>query len=840
MKQLIFAIVLFSALANTRAQPTAFTSKGIGGGGALFFPTINPANDQEYYVSCDMSQLFHTTDFGASYSQLHFSNLQVFNTSTYEFTSNPLIAYSVFNDGDAGYPVRTLDGGATWQPLPGNPLAGEQVYTLKADYANPDRLVVGYYGAIYSSNNRGASFSLVKQAANNGVGLILAGTFFDGNRIVIATNEGIFHSGNGGTSFTPLSMTGFPAGQGIWQFAAGKVGATTRFFCITSTAAETYNGIMPWDNYEFAKGVYALDYNPTGANTWVAKATNMDFSNDFVMYVGMAKNDINTVYLGGKDNALEAPLVYKTTNAGANWSKVFKTTNNQNISTGWSGQSGDRQWSYGETCFGITVAPNNANKVIFGDFGFVHKTADGGNSWQQAYVATTDQNPANAATPTRKAYHSIGLENTTAWQVHFQDANNFFACFSDIRGIRSKDAGATWSFDYAGNAGNSTYRIVKNPTTNALFAATSNIHDMYQSTRLTDALLDAADGNGKVTYSTDGGATWLNMKTFNHPVFWLAIDPNNTNKLYASVIHYGAGAGQGGVWVTSNANSYAAATWTKLPNPPRTEGHPAALFVLNDGKLVATYSGRRTSTAFTASSGVFMYNPATNAWTDVSDAGMQYWTKDIIIDPADATQNTWYAAVFSGWGGAPNGKGGLYKTTNRGASWTKLTGTQFDRVTSITFNPLNVQQAFLTTETQGLWFSKNMNVAAPTWNLVTSYPFRQPERVYFNPFKTNEVWVTSFGNGLRVGNMNTVATQVVEKGKYTLSPNPTHDKITIDFGENHPDYFFISDYSGRIVAQRKNIETTPYTLDWSSYPNGFYFLTVKNREGMSVQRFVKM
>ena len=31
--------------------------------------------------------------------------------------------------------------------------------------------------------------------------------------------------------------------------------------------------------------------------------------------------------------------------------------------------------------------------------------------------------------------------------------------------------------------------------------------------------------------------------------------------------------------------------------------------------------------------------------------------------------------------------------------------------------------------------------------------FRQPERVYYNPFDPTEVWVTSFGNGLRVGSL---------------------------------------------------------------------------------------
>lgn len=204
--------------------------------------------------------------------------------------------------------------------------------------------------------------------------------------------------------------------------------------------------------------------------------------------------------------------------------------------------------------------------------------------------------------------------------------------------------------------------------------------------------------------------------------------------------------------MTNDLNNLGSSTWGKLSNPPRTEGHPAGIVVLNDGKMVCTYSARRTAGgAFTASSGVFLYDPVGNTWSDVSYADMYYWTKDIIVDPADPAQNTWYVCVFSGWGGAPNGKGGLFKTTNRGASWSKLTGTQFDRVTSITFNPSNFSQAYLTTETQGLWISNNMNATAPLWSMVNSYPFRQPERVFFNPYNPDEVWVTSFGNGLKLG-----------------------------------------------------------------------------------------
>jgi hypothetical protein len=50
-----------------------------------------------------------------------------------------------------------------------------------------------------------------------------------------------------------------------------------------------------------------------------------------------------------------------------------------------------------------------------------------------------------------------------------------------------------------------------------------------------------------------------------------------------------------------------------------------------------------------------------------------------------------------------------------------------------------------------LWISSNINDANPSWTLVSNYPFRQPERVFFNPFNPAEIWVTSFGNGLKLG-----------------------------------------------------------------------------------------
>ena len=635
-------------------------------------------------------------------------------------------------------------------------------------------------------------------------------------------------STNGGANWNTATITGIPAAEAIFSFAGAKVGNTTRFFCTTGTAANMYVGLQGSDYSGFLAGVYSCDY---GTTQWISKMSGITLGTDYLMFVAMAQNDINTAYLAGSSNSY--PDIMKTINAGTNWTHVFNTTNNQNIITGWSGYQGDKDWSWGECPFGISVSATNSNYMIFGDFGFCHKTSDGGTTWTQAYVNTNNQHPTNAPTPQKQNYNSIGMENTSCWQVLWANANTMWASYSDIGGIRSTDVGNSWSFNYTGNSVNSTYRVVQG-SNGTLYAGTSGIHDMYQSTRLKDAQLDAADASGKISYSTDNGLTWNLLHSFGHPVFWVALDPNNATRAYASVINYAGSGSAGGVYICNNLNNLAASTWTLLSAPPRTQGHPASLVVLNDGKLVATFSGRiNPSGAFTASSGCFIYDPVASSWTDVSASGMDYWTKDIVIDPNDATQNTWYSGVFSGWGGAPNGLGGLYKTTNRGTSWTNLTGTTIDRVTSCTFNPSNANEIFLTTETQGMWMSSNINSATPTFSNVPSYPFRQPERIYFNPNNTNEMWVSSFGNGMKMGLLNANGVAEFSQEEFSLYPNPTSGLANVSISQSADlkikNIELYNIYGEKLSSMNFQIgSTSNFQIDLSSQPNGIYFLKIGN------------
>jgi len=269
-----------------------------------------------------------------------------------------------------------------------------------------------------------------------------------------------------------------------------------------------------------------------------------------------------------------------------------------------------------------------------------------------------------------------------------------------------------------------------------------------------------------VLFSNDNGKTWQLMHDFQHPVVWVALDPSNNTRAYASVVH----SSQGGIYVSSNIQNGATSTWTKLASPSRTQGHPFNITILNDGTVVASFSGRRAGSPlnFTSSSGVFTSTNAGSSWQDRSSQKMLYWTKDVVIDPSDPAQNTWYACVFSGWGGAANGLGGLYKTSNRGLSWSTLL--QQDRIGSCSVNPTNPDEMYVTTEAEGLWYSTNLKSATPTFVNVASFPFRRTERLFFDPYNPENVWVTTFGNGMKHG-INFIP---VELASFTATDAQTH------------------------------------------------------------------
>jgi len=734
------------------AMPTLWTAEGPGGGGATLNPVIAP-NGQDLWASCDMSGIYHSSDFGNSWQMQNFhASTGGVNGGTFSqvrFTSDPNTLYIASTNSG---PVKSTDGGVTWASLSGWS-AGSAIW-MAADLSTTTKILVSNGTNLYYSSNGGTSFSTAYSSSS----LFVVGAFFDGSNVYVGSNKGFLISSNGGSTFTLAAQQ--PANTNMMSFTGAKQGSTVRLLALTTSNSS-------WDEYSPAdlnyNGLYRLDVG----GSWVDKtaAITAVAPNQDPNFVSMAQNNINIVYTGGGDPN-GRPQVLKSSNGGDTWADTFFTRQwdvtpnvpNANVATGYEGQQGDFDWSYGGAAWGFSVCQTDANKAIMSE-GWIHVTSDGGVTWHQTYEQQADSNPIGQFTPTHKAYHGSGINVTSVHYITWTSSSNIMASYTDIDGWRSTDGGASWSYPtYNGVVVNTLYKTIYSG--GQLYGATSNVHDMYQSTHLLDASCNPSWQTGAVVVSADQGATWANVHSFGVPIIWIQLDPNNANRMYACAVD-GIGSGdagaKGGIWVTSNLNLGASSTWTKLANPPRTQGHPYDLQVLNDGTLVATYSGRRAGSpeVFTDSSGVFVSTDGGTTWIDRSHANMHWYTMEMAIDPTDPTQNTWYAGVHDGWSGTGNGLGDLYRTTNRGVNWTKMGLPGSPGRASISIDSITIDAAtkamYLTSEGGGIRYAPDVTVpgfSAANIVDVPSFPFGQTERVFTNPYNSQDIWVATFGGGI--------------------------------------------------------------------------------------------
>lgn len=824
-------LLLFAALQFPNFSISQnFQSRGTGGGGALFCPSPNPLNGAEIYLASDLGGLYHTS--GQGYDVVHFTEAITGPYGKVCFTQNTNIRYALLYD-EANFttrPAKSSDGGTTWDFLPGDDQPWEDKLFIFNDFQNTGRILWTDYNNLYVSNDGGQTASLKYTAADNGAGILLSGAFFDGQKVWLGTNDGVLFSADGGSNFALENFIGIPDGEVIIGFGGAKSGNLTRFFALTGDPGNVWATNMGYNYWETVRGVYTMD-NLSGI--WIPKMNGIDISEDFVVWLGMADNDPSTCYLAGSSPNGQ-PIVMKTADGGSSWQHVFLTENNQNIRTAYAGDGGDFSWWWAELPLGFGVNRLNSQQVLVTDFGFVHQTTDGGANWRQCYSDPQFDHPAGAETPKKQGYRSIGLEQTTCWQVHWFDEDNLFACFTDIRGKRSTDGGLTWSFDYTGHDQNTMYHIEKHNTQQLWFGATSSVHDIYQTTYVTDARLQPSFKAGKVLHTSDKGKTWLTMRDFGNPVIWLTPDASNNDRLYAGVISTDPSVG--GVWRADGISSPASATWTKLPNPPANNGRIFNIHSLNDGTLVTTWCARKgnNNSVFSDSSGVFVSTNGGQSWERRNHPDMNYWTKDLVIDPNDPTQSTWYACVWSGWGGPANDLGGLFRTSDRGLNWEKITEDgQFHRVSSVAFTE---NGTYLTTEGQGLWQATTSDISTgqPSWILIEDYPFHHTERVFQNPYIGNEIWVASFGNGMRrafLGGFGTSGTASLPSAKMRVLGNPASSKIAVEIiaTEGGDIQFSLVDVQGKTVMDfgKRHLSTGTQQLLFPlpALASGNYFLT---------------
>ena len=750
--------------ANTKTPATApavFHSVGVGGGGALYSVSFNPKNPKEIWMPTDMGELFHTTDGGATwtYPDLEACNAHV--DSRVQWTN---VDGTIYVHEWNGRPAKSTDGGKTWGKLDawGYFDAGP-CKQVRVDPTNANNVFGASEKAICFSSDGGRTFKKIHDRKTV-ASVWIAGLFVDGKKFWLATNDGLLTSADSGSTWAMSAVPGLPPGTGFVSFTGAKKGDTVRLWATLADVKDTAGILYVPDMGLKVKGIVRMD---AGDKEWTDLTKSLP-EGHAAAFVASAAHDIDTVWLGGahkaqvaKDYAVQNPAMLKSTDGGKTWTPMLQCEGNKNVFTDWYGEGLDYDWAYAGPPLTISVCASDANIAAFTNLFDAWATEDGGKTWH-ALVAAIDKLNKPGTTGKPNQPHSSSLNNTASWHLNWLDEKTIFSGSNDITAFRSADGGRTWEFPkYAGNRFNATYRTAYDAKNNILYAAMSNAHDLYQGVNMGDGNIDGR--NGAIFYSTDKGATWKHMCAFPianpaqmgfNPVMAVELDPNVPNRMYALVANHV----NGGVFRTDDLDKGEKATWTKLPNPPRTEGHPWDIKILKDGALVVTFAGRidPATSKMTESSGVFLSADGGKTWEDctapAAESSMRLNTDDIVIDPRDPKQDTWYACVDyvvylpDAW---PDPKVGLFKTADRGKTWKRIFREVRVGVRSGAINAAT-NEMYLTTN-RGLWYANDSDKDQPTFVKVPDVRYPAATRVFLNPHKPSQVWVLTFGGGVMWG-----------------------------------------------------------------------------------------
>ncbi len=733
-----------------------WTTVGMGGGGAEYAPSISPVNSNLRFVGCDMSGWYRSTDGGNTWNMLDFYQISTavdygFNNGVmcpmafHPTNANIVYGFGAQQDTQLNSPnlLVSNDGGQTWTVVAGaNPgpwpawgNTGGRITQIYIDRGDVNFILIGTDNGVWRSTNGGTSFSATTGTSGYVSGFMVDQSSAAGSRTCyVGTSAGVFKSTNEGNTWSAAN-TGLPTAN-VLGFAGASTGTAgnTKMFVVEASTNQVYTS--------------------TNASSWTL---SLPSSTNASVMVACADNDITTAYVTDTGDR----NIYQTVNGGTSWSLVFNDNSPvANLFDGWV--DFDMSFSgWGSPVDGLGVNPANSSQVMFSDLGETFKSDTAGVSWTEAY-STFAGSPSPAQ---GQAWSSRGLEVTSVFQYAFDpnNANYNYLCASDIGFCWSGDSGATWHNTARRNDGSfpaawteTFYRVAFNSTAGTVFAAVSSLHDLDHSNPIGKA------GTGGVIKSTNYGGTWTTSSSGlpSAPDTSIVYDP-------VSQVFYTALWGQGVYKSTNNC-----ASWTACATQPII-GTNKDVYSL---KMVGTslYCLLSAQKGYANPGGLFISTNGGGTWTNIAtsvNGTAPYYPTEFDVNPSNP------ATIFLATQDASTSTGGCYRTTNGGTSWTKMAipvtlygtpgYTPYGWAPSI--DPSNPTTVYYGTENQGFFKSTD---DGNTWARVTTLPFSSIQHVVFG---NNATYVGTFGGGVwkMANSTSSTATPSATASATPSGPTPT-------------------------------------------------------------------
>ncbi|MCK6455679.1 MAG: hypothetical protein L6Q92_04010 [Phycisphaerae bacterium] len=623
--------------------------------------------------------------------------------------TNPNIMYAA---GVAGGIWKSTDGGATWNVLD-DMMANLAVCALAMDWSNPQILYAGtgegYFNidavrglGIFKSTDGGATWNFLTGTLSPGGN---EGAFFrvndieisrnDPNRIYAATRYGVFRSDDAGGTWTQiLRNLSFP-GSGPTTNSGTNAG------CMDIAIRPDQNP----DVIFAAFGSFSPDgiYRSTdGGSSWTRLSTGLPGSQQGRIALAIAPSDPNTIYACVAENGTATGDtgrlvgVYRSTDGGNNWTQrvILTGVGKFLLSNPIFGACFGQQFSQGWYDNVIAVDPLNRDIVWVGGID-LFRSDDGGQNWGVASYWWMPPDDPDAG----DRYVHADIHRILFHPNYNGTTNKTMYVGTDGGLFRTLDARAAVTADACPD--------VVEDLSDVRWQSLNNGYQVTQFYHGDSAVAStgSALANGRFAGGTQDNGTNL-VNSSSAPSDWrevlggdggyTLIDPNNPNIIYAESQFFGAieksvdggqtfnfasnGLSDSGLFIVPVAMDPVNSNvlWTGGRRPWRTTDGAA-----NWQAVGGNFSGMVSAIAIAATDGNVVYMGLNNGSVAVtsnalapSPAWITYGTgaglpsggyaSGVTVDPTNPDVGYVTYSTF--------GIGHVYRTTNRGANWTRRDG----------------------------------------------------------------------------------------------------------------------------------------------------------------------
>ncbi len=546
-------------------------------------------------------------------------------TLTWYFNSGTSQWERYIGAGSGGlYYGQTVFTSVIWESL-GDNLPNPAVGAVAVDPTNSNVIWVGggdwardHGAGVWKTTDRGQHWNPTTVYPGDYVTRIL---FLVGNSIMIAAgNAGIYRSTDGGVSWTRKVLETGHEYAGCYRLVAAN-------------ASRLYAALPGY-------GIYTSN---DGGDTWSKQSNGLPAKSGSTISIDVSLSDANVLYASYTDTNNNSGGIWKTTNAGGLWTRTNDPPSYMH----------DKQGAHANV---IRIHPDDPNTVYVGSVDFV-KSTDGGSTW---------------------AYQQGGHSDYTAFEFDPNDANTIYVC---------NDGGIWLRNDAANTVANQNWEFTP--------GAPLQVYEMDDAWSKGNEAVAGTQDNGEIfTFgASQGGDQWVQIGGCDGGN-QLSIDPSNP-----AVIYGNDWCGDNSPrWRTLNYGSSADNIDNGLPNgtyiPIRlAKGGSPVLFTCSPTGLYHSYTQGSTWFTSTVNNGTDFVSPypwtpslSVNKYATIGNkvcylvwGGKNYRVQGTPGAMTVTDLGTTFSNLIADHGDPDEVFGitgsGIYKSTNRGAWWSNISGT---------------------------------------------------------------------------------------------------------------------------------------------------------------------